>query len=538
MRSDRYKEEDQKKEEKRIKMPKVKRSGKPKAERSDAAMADTGSEPKTKRGRRSKAERGSGPKMSFKEKLADKRRAKKGAEQQAPEPVVFSASFAGTGLAAAGFAAGSDDNAFDASVRSAEPILSIAASKSSAEWRKELPANIVTGILYLSFFALFCMVTDSYEVIPAALPVLVVYLAITTFGSIKPGMPKFIAAGVAGVLLIAALIIWHDTIGGGLAYLMNSFYDIAESEQAYLYTRISAGADATDTDAMIGIVWLSSLIGVLAALPPANIRRMISSAAAAAMMIAFAYYGLIPSSVCIAVMLAALILLMPENSVLSAVPVLLAALILFGALTALDPGENYTISRMDENFRDRFAFSSSLIQKPEEDTPEMTDPLTQLNDPQMNDQNEDDFSGEYSTYIGWGIAALILAALLAAAFLVYRRLKKRRDAVRKGINSSDPREAITAMFPYTVRWLKAYGIDHSEGPFSLMLPAVKNEFDNRYTMKFRDMYLLWREAAYSEHSVTGSDKTSMEHFMNETMDMVDKSWNTGKKIQMRIRHAL
>ena len=52
MRSDRYKEEDQKKEEKRIKMPKVKRSGKPKAERSDAAMADTGSEPKTKRGAR------------------------------------------------------------------------------------------------------------------------------------------------------------------------------------------------------------------------------------------------------------------------------------------------------------------------------------------------------------------------------------------------------------------------------------------------------------------------------------------------------
>ena len=122
-----------------------------------------------------------------------------------------------------------------------------------------------------------------------------------------------------------------------------------------------------------------------------------------------------------------------------------------------------------------------------------------------------------------------------------RRLKRRQAAVRKGINSSDPKTAVTAMFPYSVRWLKAGGIESgisAEEPFSAMVPAVSKEFSSEYSSRFDSMYGLWKEAAYSDHAVSDESLRDMKGFMKETISLVKNKSTFTEKMKIKFRHAL
>jgi hypothetical protein len=258
-------------------------------------------------------------------------------------------------------------------------------------------------------------------------------------------------------------------------------------------------------------------------------------------MLAFAYYGLVPSWACVAVLLGALLIAVSRGSILSTLPLVLAVMVIFGAVVLIDPGENYGISRMDENFRDRFAFHSTLIETPEQeiDEPEEIDSIDEDEDEREN--NENVFSGEYGTYAALGIAALAAALIAAAIYLLRRRLKKKQAVVRAGINSSDPKTAVTAMFPYSVRWLKAGGIESEkkkEEPFSAMVPAVSKAFSTDYGNRFDSMYSLWKEAAYSDHDISEDDRAAMDRFTKDTVTVVTDKLNTWQELRMRFKYAL
>ena len=173
---------------------------------------------------------------------------------------------------------------------------------------------------------------------------------------------------------------------------------------------------------------------------------------------------------------------------------------------------------MDENFRDRFALSSRLIESPDTGLDDLSG-LDDINEPTPQDTSVDDtvFGGIPRRFVGIAIAVLIIAAIAAVIYLLWKRFDKRRKALREGIDSHDPRTAVMAMFPYSVRWLKAGGVDTDAHPFSELTPYVAGEFSQDYANRYKKMYLLWREAAYSDHAVSDQSLRDMKVFMEDTI---------------------
>ena len=432
----------------------------------------------------------------------------------------------------------SEADTFGAMVHSSAPILRMKETGKRSEWTKDLSQNCACAILMTSAIAFFCMSIDYPGLILFTLPCFVMYMAVATVGSLKPGAVKWITAGVILALLIAAAAIWHSTVLGGLSMLINQLYDIAEEEQAYIYDRLPGG-DVTDTAGKIGIVWISCLLGLLTAVPSAEARRKISGVIAIAVMLAFAYYGLFPSAICAAVMITALIVAVSRSNILSLIPVVLVALLFFGGIVLADPGESYGISRMDENFRDRFAFRSALL--------EMENPLSEETEPEFEDEEEyledeeledEEYDSELGSYAAYGIILIAAAVLGAAVYLMHRRISKKIAENRKGIKSTDTREAVTAMFPYTLRWLKGYGIEQPSAAVTSMIPEVKKEFSDSYAKQFKDMYIIWSEAAYSDHTVSEENRLLMDSFMEDSIKQIKGRCRLMDRLRLRYRHAL
>ena len=426
---------------------------------------------------------------------------------------------------------------FAASIRAADPLLKTSETEKTSNLRRDLLHNIAGAALLAAVFSLFCMAQEAPGLILYMMPGVILFFVITLVEALKPGRLRWALIAVAAVLLIASLIVFRGMILGGMAMLMNSFYDFAEEAQAYLYHRLPAGESATDN---IGAAWVSCLLGLVMAMPSVEARRAADILLALAAMFAVAYYGMVPSWIGIGVMLIALILLVSTGNIFSALPLLLAALIVFGGIMLIDPGESYGISRMDENFRDRFAFHSSLLenqtQTAEEEVPD------ELNEEEEQDKEDNSlFDGDHGSLAAVGVVLLIAAAIAALVYLLRKRFKKRQAVVRAGIDSSDPKTAVTAMFPYSVRWLKACGIGseiNREEPFIAMLPAITEELSGIYTDRFENMYTLWKEAAYSDHAISEESRQDMNGFMKETIELAQDKCTTTDKIRIKLKYAL
>lgn len=427
---------------------------------------------------------------------------------------------------------------FGANVYSDEPILRLKDVKEQAAWKQDLVLNCSCALLVTTALALFCMFIYSPELLPFVLACPVVFMIIATIGSVKPGVARWLAAGVVSVILLTVAIIWRDAIFGGLFTLINEFYDSAEEAQAYVYDRMSVESEVTEGAYRAGIAWISALAGMAAALPPVQVRRAFSGLIAIAIILALAYYGMEPSAICIAVMIAALIAAVARGNIMSILPVALAALLLFGAVVLVDPGESYTVSRINENLRDRFALHSALLETEESYIDEEEEFEEDVDDEEEEDAEAAEEEKEYGKYALFGLIILAVLTLGIAAFLLIRRFIKKRAQNRKGINSDDSREAVTAMFPYAVRWLKGYGIEQPDPSFSSMEHALKREFSDTYSERFMDMYDIWKEAAYSDHDVTEESRVSMEAFVEDTVEAVNKKCKLGDKLRLTLRYAL
>ena len=429
------------------------------------------------------------------------------------------------------------DDSFVADVRFSDPILKVTDLSKESAWRKDLLNNIATGLLLVSFTAIYCMMIDEPVLIAFAAPALIVFTALATLESLDRANIKKIACAVIAVLLLLIIAIFHSGIGSGLAYLMDEFYDVAEDAQAYIYDRFPGGDEASDWDCRIGIMWVSSLMGLLMALVPARLRRGAGLLLTAFMMLALAYYGLLPEILCAGAMLLALILTLSRDNMLASVPLLLITVILFGTIALIDPGESYGISRMDENVRDKIAFRSALIETEEQQNEEDTMDQSSMTDSETSDESSSPIA-DNASYLLIGLGVLLAAAIGFAVYQLIKRFKKRRAEVRKGLDSADPREAVTAMFPYSVRWLKASGIETREAPFAEMADDVRRVYENVYAGKFSEMYSLWREAAYSDHDISEADRLAMDRFTKETIALVSGKWNTMQRLRMTYKHAL
>ena len=133
--------------------------------------------------------------------------------------------------------------------------------------------------------------------------------------------------------------------------------------------------------------------------------------------------------------------------------------------------------------------------------------------------------------------------LLSLIVAITREAQRRQEvlqakALREGIDSHDPRTAVMAMFPYSVRWLKAGGVDTDAHPFSELTPYVAGEFSQDYANRYKKMYLLWREAAYSDHRIDDASKNKMAEFMKDTSEMIKEKFTYTDKLRVMLKYSL
>lgn len=438
----------------------------------------------------------------------------------------------------------SDEDAFEVSVRNADPILKrLDAETKGKIWIRDLQINLAASAMLMAMFSLLLSSAYIPEMIPFALPVIPVFIVLTTLESLDRSRIRLIVSAVIAVALIALLIIFRKYIGSGWALITDHLYDSAEEAQAYIYNRFHVGSTGEEhpyRSMHFALLWGSSAIGLMAAQLPVKARRLLAAALGVVTMIAFAYYGIIPSSICIAIMIAALVFALARGHIMSSIPVLLLVMIIFGAIMLADPGENYGISRADENFRDRFALRSSFLEK----TEDSLDDLSSIEDGMQNEQDQNEgsagsgFIAEHRMLMTLIIILAILAAAGAAGWMFRQRLHKKQLANRAGIDSSDPREAIVAMFPYAVRWLQPAGIDTSGKSFDSLIPMIRADVSEEYADSYKGMYELWKEAAYSDHEMREESRNEMNMFLQETISMIRGKGNFRNNLINTIKYAL
>jgi hypothetical protein len=286
--------------------------------------------------------------------------------------------------------------------------------------------------------------------------------------------------------------------------------------------------------------WAAALLGFAAALPPARMRRSICAALFAVVAILFAYYGLLPSWVITLLLILALVMLMADNNLLTAWPLLLVTALIFGLIILVDPGESYTISAADENVRDRLAFRTAYMENYE-------DPMDDFEEFEDEEYDEGgglfEFLSENTSFaehpVLWilGMIGIVLLVLLGVAYLIHRRLAAKRRKIRAGIDSDDPAEAVRAMFPYAMRWLRAYGVNIENKPYSELRPAIKADMPARYSRNFDKMVDLWTEAAFSDHTIKEADRNDMKEFVADTIRMTKEESTLKDKLKIRFKYA-
>ena len=468
---------------------------------------------------------------------------RKGRKAKAADAGLMNDSASGSAFSAGASGFMGSDGGFGAMIRSADPILRLTNEGRRKAWKKDILLNIACAALLTAFISLFVVSIDEYSYVIFALPCAVVFLVVSMIESIKPGRLKWIVSAVIALVLLAVFAIWHTKVLGGLAMLMNMFYEYCEDAQAYLYTRFAIGDSATVNQARIGMAWASSLTGLIAALSNRPVRKWIAIVAASAAMLMFAYYGLLPSWVCIMVIAAALVMAVCEGGIVSALPLILVGAIVFSAMYWFDPGELYPVSRADENVRDRIALRTAQLESVFSD--EYVDPEQpqdeqdwETPEDQLTDDDSTENKGQYGRYVIIAFIVLLVLALALAGFIIYRRIARKRAKNREGLTSRDPRTAVVAMFPYTAKWLAGYGIEQRGVPFPSMVPALRSEFSDAYAERYMDMYKLWSEAAYSDHDVMPDTLRDMDIFMQQTIKMIEKKCSLRDKLRIRLKYAL
>lgn len=450
--------------------------------------------------------------------------------------------------ATAGFGIpGAEEDSFEVRVRNAEPLIRrLENEHSEMSLLHHMQLNIASAALMTAMICLLLVAAEMPELSFYAAPGFLVYMFVATMDALegeKAAKVRLIIAAIGVIALVASLIVFRKYIINGWALIMNYLYDVAEMAQAYIYNRFHVGATGDEDPYRCmhaATIWTSCILGVIAALPPAPVRRVIAIVFAGLTMIALAYYGVIPAWVCIAVIAAALVFVLARGTFLSSLAVFLMVAIVFGAVTFIDPGENYAISRADENFRDRFALISSYLDKGDSSVDDLNELEEQMQDQQNREREESgsEFMAEHKALITLLIIALVIALMVVTALLLLKRLRARQAANRRGIDSSDPKEAVTAMFPYLVRWLQPAGIDVEDKPFAWLIPSIRADISSEYADNFADMYDLWQEAAYSDHEISENSRVVMRDFLDETIDMVRDQSDLSSRLINTVKYAL
>lgn len=443
------------------------------------------------------------------------------------------------GKAAGKTAESSAPGSFGVNIRTSEPILTLV-----TDTKKSLPRDLLWYAIYaavpMAALAVLLDLAYALECLPGLLAGFVIYIGYSVLRDRVNTKWRVISAAIIGVLLIVALVVLRKYIFGGCALIADQIFEYAEYSQAYVYDMLpvgEAGNNDPEMCMMAASLWVSAMTGLITALPGQRFRRLVNVIIMIAVMLVLAFLGTLPTVGAAAALVLLFLLSCGGGSVLASIPLLLIAGILIAALAFVDPGESYTVSRANENIRDRFAFRSAYVESYE--TPE---------DELFDEEEEDSDNSGFLNFLGgddeeigsmliFVIIGIIILAIAILIFLLHRRLDRKRKLIRKDIDSHDPNTAIGAMFPYLVRWLRIFGIETGNEPYSASIPAVRENMMSGYAERYENMLTMWKEAVYSDHELTEADRLKMESFMKETVSAAKNKANWKDKLRIRLKYA-
>jgi len=430
---------------------------------------------------------------------------------------------------------------FAVTLRNTSPMLLLNESKGIIK-SGDLAVNIATAAVLLAASSVLLMLAEAPELIPFAIAGSVVFVVLRIISEKLGGRTKLISAAVCVVLLAATAIILRKYVWNGFELIMNQLYQVGEEAQAYAYKHFSVGATGEENPEMCmrsAVVWISTAVGVLLSLIPGGHHRGVNTLIVTVTLLITAYYGILPASAGVAAVVITLIISFCSSRLKTMWPLLIAVSLVLGAIIFIDPGEFGPVSRANENLRDIFSMRMANIEGNdpfmEED---MMDDEDDYEEGGFMDSIRDGIEGVGAGVVAAIIAVVILLLILAIALLVHKHLEKKRRKIRAGIDSPEPAVAVGAMFPYAVRWLKAYGIHTENEPFSALVRTVRMETGKTYSGRFEEMLELWKKAVYSDHEITQQDRFDMDRFLKETIDMTKNRADFRDKLKIRFKYAL
>ena len=317
----------------------------------------------------------------------------------------------------------------------------------------------------------------------------------------------------ARCVLWSGLVLWlllrFPVILDGIKLLANRMFALSAQTQSYEYDYFAVSGQS----AVEAVLWLSILAGGLCALLGNRFNVLLCGGWMAAM----AYFGVTPGPLWLALLgIGAFAAALPEQQRWF-YGLLTAALVVSIALASvrLFPEPSKTVSILDDRLRDTLAAAPvTYAQTPvptEVPEPEIVpQPKTELEQPDHGVQRA------VINILFWILAALTLALLFVPAVLKDRAAKKSEHA-RTGLADPEPASAIRAMYLYAQKWRKL-----SED--SVDIPG--------------DVYEIWQEAAYSEHTMTEVQRQRVHDYMKETAETVWAAANWRKKLRIRYRICL
>lgn len=368
----------------------------------------------------------------------------------------------------------------------------------TASRKRRIFAPMSSALLYFVLWLCWLSMTDLLSLAPFVLPG-----AVLTF--LLPGLPdkgrRWTALGLGAALLLWTALQWGRT-GDSLAALANRVFAASESRQAYEYDYFPV----EDLSPLwgLGVLWTVTALG--AGLWKRRFLLPLGGISALAM----AYFGVTPDPLWLSLLLPALGLTgLPEDGGWRfALPLLLAAALLTVALGGIKP--SVTLSAAEERLRDALALESVTY----ESTPKPDDlPEPEPVPPPETRSNEPD------TGTGVNILFLLLAALtlviLFVPAVIRDRAQRRRDRQREEFSSADAAAAVRAMYLHGKRW---EAVDGGER----VCP--------------KEIYALWQEAAYSDHTLTEEQRTVMKAYLE---GLEKEIWEKSDRItRFRIKYKL
>ncbi len=439
-------------------------------------------------------------------------------------------------------------NTFSVTVRNVEPLLRVTGTAGVAQKRRAeiIASNLAFALVLEAALILFLRMAGLSNLVIYTIPAILVVLLFSLLERRLSPKARVLLLALAAVASVVAAVVLRKYFVNGCSLIMNQLYEHGEMAQSYIYERAKVGKTGESSPEMCNMVAtliVSAMAGIVAAIPPAKHRVGTMVTIFIAAMLFVAYYGILPAKIGIGLIIFASFLLLSKGRLASALPLILATAIIFAVIVAINPGENYAISRADENLRDRIAFGSTLLQN--DDVSQSPSDL-EFDDNSGDDEEPNGFFGSdlFKNHRAAWIALIVMLPILVIALLIYlfvRKLTARRLALRGSMDSEDDKLATTAMFPYAMRWLKACGISafEEEGlPYSAMTEQIAEETSAEYGAKFSQMNGLWKLAAYSDHDVKPSDRRAMESFVSETVKLSKEKMNLRGRLRAMLVEAL